>query len=374
MSREKDWTRLLAKSDADRLFLSWDWQSLWWDIFGTHNDLELLLLAAHDAKEELVGIAPLYLGRTRKARVFSLRGVQFIGNIWRGPGTVRTEYLDFIADVGHKPAVLAAFADYLSEEVKWDEFILTDLDKARSTYRMFSSGEVFADYGRRYPGDFSSFFVDTTGQFKDYLAGLGAKTRLKLYNRRKYLESLGKITLERATADNIDGFFDELNRLHGRRWDKDLFTGKRLEFHRRLTERLSPQDAVNFCLLCVDGKPQSALYNIRIGRHDYGIQGGFNDKFDKKITLGALHYGYMIESAFDAEIDTFDFLAGDGKLTGYKNHYTTTARELGVVQVIRSPLLRLAYRVYDFLKSVTRRGPAKEDPSHPKGSQPQAIG
>lgn len=374
MSREEEWNSLLAASDADRLFLSWDWQSLWWDVFGSRHGLELLLLAAYDSNEELVGIAPLFVCRIRKGGVFNLTCVQFLGNIWGGPGTVRTEYLDFITQVEQKEAVLAAFADYLTKQVEWDEFILTDLDRTQPTYHMLAGGDLFPSYGRRYPEEFSSFYVDTTGQFKDYLASLGAKTRLKLYNRRKYLESLGEVTLERATSDRIDHFFSALNELHSRRWDKDLFAGERLEFHRRLTERLSARGAVNFCLLCVDGKPQSALYNIRVDGRDYGIQSGFNDKFDKKITLGALHYGYLIESAFDSDVETFDFLAGEGKLSGYKNHYTTTSRELGVVQIIRNPLLRFAYDAYDAFNSVTRRRVDKTGSPRPKGSRPLGAG
>jgi len=30
---EAAWSRLLARSNADALFLSWDWLTLWWDCF-----------------------------------------------------------------------------------------------------------------------------------------------------------------------------------------------------------------------------------------------------------------------------------------------------------------------------------------------------
>ncbi len=52
-----DWNALLARSRANTLFLTWQWQTTWWRCLG---EGDLWLLAWYDAGR-LVAIAPLYL-------------------------------------------------------------------------------------------------------------------------------------------------------------------------------------------------------------------------------------------------------------------------------------------------------------------------
>ena len=50
-----EWNALLADSWADSLFLTWEWQHVWWRELGAG---ELRLLAARDDANRLLGIAP----------------------------------------------------------------------------------------------------------------------------------------------------------------------------------------------------------------------------------------------------------------------------------------------------------------------------
>ena len=51
------WNELLARSQADAFFLTWEWQTIWWRCLGQGD---LYLLAWFDAGQ-LAAIAPLYL-------------------------------------------------------------------------------------------------------------------------------------------------------------------------------------------------------------------------------------------------------------------------------------------------------------------------
>ena len=115
LNSEDRWEELLARSNADRLFLSWSWQSLWWQTFASNLNLELLLLGAHNAEQELVGIASLYMDTTKVRGRLTAKRVQFVGNCWRGPSTTRTEYLDFIARTDIQSDVASAFLCYLRQ-------------------------------------------------------------------------------------------------------------------------------------------------------------------------------------------------------------------------------------------------------------------
>src|ERR1044071_4898076 len=71
------WNALLARSGSDCIFLTWEWISTWWEIFGASH--RLLVLVAREGGE-LRGIAPLMIGRSRRHnRSPLLRRLMFIG-------------------------------------------------------------------------------------------------------------------------------------------------------------------------------------------------------------------------------------------------------------------------------------------------------
>jgi hypothetical protein len=54
---QDQWNTLLARSRANTLFLTWEWQTTWWRCLG---EGDLWLLAWYD-QGRLLAIAPLYL-------------------------------------------------------------------------------------------------------------------------------------------------------------------------------------------------------------------------------------------------------------------------------------------------------------------------
>ena len=313
------------------------------------------MLAAYNVRHELVGLAPLYMDTAILRGLLRARRMQFIGNCWHGPSTVRTEYLDFIAQEGAEKDVAKVFFAYLMQRSDWDEFILSDLDRASPTYRLIKDGLACPNTYVREAESYQSFYISTQGGFSDYLAGLGSNTRLRLFNRRTYLAGLGEIQLTTANPDELDQYFATLNSLHRIRWNKDVFQGKTLVFHREFAARMAARQALNFSLLIFSGRPESVLYDFRINKQEYNIQAGFNDKLDKKVALGFLHLGYAVEAAFRDRMQIFDLLVGGGKKTQFKAHLTSTHREIVGIQLIRSKRLKVAYGIYDRLSPRLKR-------------------
>lgn len=345
----KEWNDLRCRSPADGLFLSWDWQATWWEVFAPTLKSELFLLAAYDDTNALVGIAPLHLVNTNLGGTLKVKRLQFIGSCWRGMQTVRTDYLDFIARTDVHTEVIQAFVAYLNADPIWDEFVLPNMDRASGTYSLITNAAAYPETYLREADACESYNVDTTGEFLDYLAGLGAKTRAKIYNRRNYLERLGKVELTCANADTLDRYFATLNSLHGARWNKNIFAGKRLEFHRKLARKMVKNGGVKFSMLSLSGKPLSVLYNLRADQREYGIQTGFDDRFHKNISLGLIHMGYLVEEAFRDRLKVFDFVAGVGKQAQFKKHITQHRRQLVTLQFVRARWLKLLYAIYDHL-------------------------
>jgi hypothetical protein len=332
-------------SEANQLFLSWEWQYTWWETWAEVLNLNLMLLKAYD-EDILVGIAPLYIDKLRLRSGIKVSRIQFIGNAWRREGTVRTEYLEFIASKRQSSEVCTAFVEYLSNKKIWDEFIICDLQKNTDTYKQIKKQQKDSNWFIDVAEQDHGMNVDVLGKFEDYIKGLGRNTRLKLFNRRKYLNGLGNIKHVSASNKEVGQYLSILNTFHQRRWGKDCFAEQSLDFHKTLLNRLNSQQGYSLDCINIDGKAISILYNLIIGDTVYNIQSGFDESFDKKLSLGTLHLGYAIESAFnDQGVINFDMLVGKGKSEFYKSKYKGRVVDFVTLRVTRSQMLNLLYIV-----------------------------
>ncbi len=339
----QEWTELLQHSEANQLFLSWEWQYTWWETWAKELGLKLLLLKAYRG-DKLIGIAPLYIDHLRLRSGIRVNRLQFIGNAWHRKGTVRTEYLEFISAKNQSKDVCSAFIEYIAGKKYWDEFVICDLNQNSDTYTLIN----------KYQGKFKWYVdiadkdqgmkVGVIGGFKNYVRGLGRNTRLKLFNRRDYLNSLGNVEYVTASSDEIPQFLSILNSFHQTRWGKDCFAGLSLDFHKALLCRLNGEQHYRLNCIKYNGEPISISYNLKAGNTTYNIQSGFNQTFDKKLSLGTLHMGYAIEDAFnDKSVVNFDMLAGGGKSEYYKSKYRGQIVDFVTLRVTTSRILKLWY-------------------------------
>src|SRR5215207_1935799 len=74
---EPEWNALLQQSQSNCIFLTWEWISTWWEIFGA--DFEMRVLTSHDPSGKLRGIAPLMIGREQASFARNFRCLMIIG-------------------------------------------------------------------------------------------------------------------------------------------------------------------------------------------------------------------------------------------------------------------------------------------------------
>ena len=316
LSSEAEWNNLLSRSQSDPLFMSWEWQSTWWSCFSEKENMTLEILAAYTKDKRLVGIAPLYIKNSRTHFSLSSKRLQFIGNCWRDKGTMRTELLDFITDNALSDSVNMSFFDYIRYSMQWDELILAELPTSSATWQTLQNHSITSVFFTRIAERYKSYYLPTQKSFSEYLASLGKNTRLRIYNKRKRLNSLKNILLK--NIEDIDRGFNILDRLHQLRWQRPAFKNDRLRFNKKIAALLSDKDQLRFSSLSINGNIAAIQYNYIVKGTLYNIQSGFDEKFDKKLPLGYLHFGYEIEYAFDNHLTKYNFLAGHGKTTNYK--------------------------------------------------------
>jgi CelD/BcsL family acetyltransferase involved in cellulose biosynthesis len=342
---EQAWTTLLARSNADALFLSWDWLTLWWDSFSGVLSAALEILAFY-REGDLIGVAPFYRRRVVRSRVLPATSVQLIGVSWRDPETPISEYLDVIAIAGETDSVRRACAQALLCERAWSEWVIGFTDAGQQWCEAF--GRV--NGGQQYVRDLDrrvSYQADLSQGFGEYLRSLGQSTRRSLWNLRRRLAQQGRVSFEQLSCAEIAGGLSDLNRLHQLRWQRPAFAGAGLDFHTRLAARMASRGELALSRLRVGGQVVSVLYDIRKGARQYNISMGFDPAFSRRVSLGLIHLGHAMEAAAEGGVSTYDFLAGFGKRSDYKSHLSQSCRNLSSVQVLRGHVLPPLYRWHD---------------------------
>ena len=345
MSSEAKWAELLAQSDADSLFLSWEWLTQWWSRFGAASGCVANILGFYRG-ESLIGVAPLYQRVVLRRGLVPARSVQLIGHSWRDPTPPVAIYLDIIARRGEADAVRHACMRELFDNGHWSEFAI-GYTPVGGLWRAAAAGRDPVSHYVRELDRAVSFQVDLSVGFSRYLQSLGQSTRRSIWNLRKRLELRGSVRLEQVCTSNLAEGFRDLNRLHKFRWHRPAFTGARLEFHESLATQLSARDELAFSRLRVGGRVVSVLYDVRKGAYQYNIKLGFDPGFSSHLSLGLLHLGYVLEAAAESGVRVYDLLAGPGRKSDYKPHLSQMRQELSCIQILRGRLLPTLYRWHD---------------------------
>lgn len=354
LSSRTEWSDLLSRSTADRLFLSWEWQAAWWTTFARAHGLQLRCLAVRNRAGRLVGIAPMYVHAATQRNVASRR-LQFIGNIWRGPSTMRTEYLEFVLDERVEAEVARTICSRLIEDSSWDDLVLTDLRFECATRTAVETTALAEHCYLRTGESYTGYGIEVRGSFEQYVRGLSASRRRKLFQQRHKLDKLGTVKLVSLGSEDFLVFAPRMDRLHACRWGKPFFVDRLQQFHERLIADLPEGARAHLSILQVGTVDLSAAYNIRVGTREYNLQGGFDENAVRGVSLGLVHTGYLIEEAFKDGIECLDLLVGGGKQHNFKERIADIVMRTSTLHVVRSPLLQASFRVHDALKAQRRR-------------------
>ncbi|HEV7609482.1 MAG TPA: GNAT family N-acetyltransferase [Steroidobacteraceae bacterium] len=350
-----DWRQLQRRSNADPLFLGWEWQRVWWQCYGSAlPEAQLQTVTARAADGALSALAPLYVHRARRLPLLNLRSLQLVGGAWRDDRVMLSEYLEpLCATTGGKPGQLLS----RMAQLEWDEFVATLTPRDGQFHDALRSWCTENRWLLRELDVSESYQAHLGAGFDAYTRALPAGARRRLLNNRARLRQQGEVTLRTLDAADVMAGLDTLNALHARRWRQAAYDTGRLEFLRAL-HAILPEGAMPIVsLMEVADSVVSALYDIRVGTRQYNLQMGFDPAFDRSVSLGLLHLGHAMEQAAAARVDCYDFLGGSGKHTNYKARISTGTRALATLQVVRHPAASAIYRVRDLARGRTPLNP-----------------
>lgn len=336
------WQQLLARSDADPLFMSWDWLACWWRHHGASLGAELRVLAVYSA-HQLCGVAPFYLHRRRHRGVFRARRLELLGNAWRDSECVFSEYLDVIAASEARAAVCAALRQWLRSAADWDELLLCNV-RERSLAAQLARACSDMAYLRT-AESMTAWSVGLPESFETLAAGLSSNTRRKVLHQRDKLANPSCVVIE---SGQQQATLARLEEWVARRWSRAPRDDARARFHAELAERFGA--SLRLTEMRAGPNCVSVMLNLRVAGTEYYLQSGFDAAYARGLSPGYLHLGYALEAGCRDRLQRFDFLAGRGLHRDYKSDFAAQATPLQSFHLVRKPSLRALFRVADRLR------------------------
>jgi len=355
LSFKEEWDALLTRSDANTLFLTWDWLSVWWAVWSKDLALQLNIIICRDHDGELVGIAPLYRHNGVLIKKFPCVRLAFIGTSVRIGDTVRSEFLDFIVDSKNPISIRRALFKEIYADSTWDEMILADVLTSSATFALCTINNKYKNKTHlRMREKDVGVNICTKGKFSDYLAMLGKNTRNSSFTCRNKLSQAGDLTII-TSSDNNKENLALLNRFHLQRWGKKCFDDKATSFHQNMLDNPSTTFQLSFTLMKLNNVPISISYNIFYEKKVFNLQLGFSELENHRLAIGSLNLGFVIEKNFNNnEAEYFDLLLGSGKNIYYKDRYKGKLYNASTLEIIRNPYLRTIFKFYDYFNFGTK--------------------
>jgi CelD/BcsL family acetyltransferase involved in cellulose biosynthesis len=327
----KQWNELLARSEDRSVFLSWEWATTWWDVYG--SGFEPLVLAAFDDDGTLCGLSPFMVGRDGGFVSRQLRRLMPIGQ------PSYSEYPDIILAAGTEQAVVPAILEYLRDPAghEWDVLVMQRMLAASPTVAMVPA--ILGDTARVEAVPRSGApYLSLASSWDEYLQSKSSNFRQMYRNSLGRLERSGKIRILVAEHDiGFDAAFDHLIRLHGMRFDGGSFARPGYaDFHRAFARKMLARDGLYLAILTLDDQPIAARYDFVHGSKMWQHQGGWDSDF-ASMRPGTVTIGAAIQWAIDRGLREYDFLAGDH---GYKQRWASGERALVNLVAVNRQTLR----------------------------------
>lgn len=298
-----EWNSLLHRSHSDTLFLTWEWQSTWWQHLG---EGELLLLGFRSSEEgRLVGIAPLFRTRSENGcRILNIVGCRDV-----------SDYLDLIVERGQEEAVYTALLDYLADEATaWDVIDLCNIPHGSPICGQLRHLAEGRGYQTQIEVEDVCPLIELPATWDEYLTMLDKKQRHEV--RRK----LRKAELEADTRFLIVGPEQDLRaemqtfiRLHQRSApEKDRFMEPRMQgFFLAVAQALQARGWLQLAFVEMDGVRTASLLNFDYGEAILVYNSGYDPTQFAHLSPGIVVIAYCIEHAIRLGRRKFDFLRGD---------------------------------------------------------------
>ena len=177
-------------------------------------------------------------------------------------------------------------------------------------------------------------YVDLSGSFEGYEAGLPRKHRKELGRMRRRLEDEGSVAFEFADGrERLPELLEEGFRIEGSGWKTERGTAIALvpevrRFYTEIAEWAASRGWLRLAFLRLDGRPLAFHFTLEDGVVAYQLKGGYDPAF-RELAPGTLLIQDMLEWAFATGLHSYEFLGAD---EDFKLDWTSGLRDRLAIQ------------------------------------------
>jgi CelD/BcsL family acetyltransferase involved in cellulose biosynthesis len=304
------WAQLQERVTATSVFMTWEWQFLWWKHYGDGQALRLVVVRHAGV---VTGILPLYL---QNRRVLRLVPVKILRNVGTG-GDTAPDYLDPLIDPAHAEEIANLLAQQvLGSTLAYDQLKLADFDPASPFAKALRAQLGPKDAARRESVSARISFIPLPASWDAYLETLHRDRRNVVRRFRRKLEALPAARFFTwQDPKTLDSAIDRLIELHLMRWtdrsDSHAFSSQAyIGFHREVMHACLEKGWLRLFCIEAEGQIMAMLYCYRYRDRMYYFQGGF-DPGMSKLRPGLVMMGHAIEQAILEGAGVYDMLRGE---------------------------------------------------------------
>jgi CelD/BcsL family acetyltransferase involved in cellulose biosynthesis len=325
-----EWDDLLSASDANSIFLTWEWLRAWWDCFGSSHHLLVLKCSGGDGR--LVALAAML--RTRRSMLLGFSGwsLYLLGDVIGG-----SEKLDWVIRKGYEPQVVPLLMDWLHRTAP--PWAVLHYNTVRSDS---AAVQVFLEECRKrrwfvLREEQPSYYLEVPRSWDTFLFLLSKNLRSSLLRDLRRAEKSFSVRARRCESlDQLSTDLGSLFALHAKRWQHrgksgSLWQEKKQRFYFELGKRCLERDWLEFWLLEFDGKPVACEFGFRYEGIYSFLQAGFDPDYSS-YSVGAVLRVFIVQDLIRRGFRGYDFLLGEEH---YKERWCAEKRPLLFLSVAR---------------------------------------
>ena len=321
---EADWRRLLVQSDADNIFLTWEWINCW--LLSQKKEIRLVIIVLEQAGK-VIAIAPFYIQIYSLVSLVKYYALRFVGD--RAAGS---EYPDFI--VNRSSSVLLkkrVWQALLSPEIKglWDFIWFPNVALWQE------GGKTLADsltavkklpYQQRV-AEFALVVLPEKNQ--EILTRLSKSLRSNIGQTARRLDKLGPWKMDLCgSACDLDKQLETLFYLHNKHWKDAGLAGsfqrssELQDFYRLFVPLALKKNWLKLFYLQSNNKIEAIQLGYLYNNSFLALQEGYNPDF--LAGSGQVLRHFVMTYCIQHEIGYYDFL---GVYTDHKRRWLAQKKE-----------------------------------------------
>tara|TARA_B100001964_G_scaffold203540_1_gene232597 strand:+ start:500 stop:1477 length:978 start_codon:yes stop_codon:yes gene_type:complete len=313
---ENEWESVLRDSPADTLFLTSQWQKVWWDTFG---DDHTMVGFTYPASNEVAAIASL---------AKSGDTVSFMGS------EDTFDYNDFLIRPGYEEGFYQTLLECM-EEQEFSMLRLVSLRESSPTLEMLPDMARKLGYTVEVEEEDVTSGIGLPGTWDEYLGLLNKKDRHELRRKIRRMDSQTDWKWYSVTdpAEVKERLGEFIKLMRQSRADKDEFmTPERERFFYNITQRMSELGLLQLYFLDMDGTTVATSLCFDYGGSRLLYNSGYDPEY-AYYSVGLLLNAMCLKDAIERGLTYFDFLRGPEP---YKAHLGGQQRNLYQMVVTKS--------------------------------------